>query len=99
MRQHIAQYRAHDHTLGFGELHRARRNTMLRIERTPGALVGDKFRAADHADTAGLADQRVLAECREPVLEVRRKAGGSLENLVALINLERLERDCRRDRM
>ena len=83
-----------------GEPHRAgRRRPAAGSERTLAGLVGDKFDAADQAEPARFADQRMLAERLQPRLELRRAFGGFFENTLARVDLDRLHRDRRGNRM
>jgi len=68
-RHHIAHHRAHDQAFVLAEADGGRADTVLRIERTLGPLVGDQFQAADEPEPARFADQRMLAKRFEPRLE------------------------------
>ena len=70
-RQGVAGKRAHDQALRFGEGDAARADALLRLERLLGALVADHLEAADEAEAARFADQRMLAELLQAALELR----------------------------
>ena len=55
--------------------------------------------ATDEPQTASLSDQRVLAECGQSGLEMRRLACDLLGDALARVDIERFERHRRRDRM
>ena len=63
------------------------------------ALSATSSTRADEPEAARLADQRVLAERGQPGLEMRRLARRLLGDALARIDVERLERHRRRDRM
>src|SRR5207302_461828 len=98
-REHVANYEAHDQLLLFGEAHRARADTRFRVERGLGPAVGDKLNGANEPEAARLSDQRMLAERGEAGLELRRFARRLLGDALARVDVERLERHRRRDRM
>src|SRR5262249_11137526 len=98
-RYDIADEEAHDQSLLFGAAHGPRPDPSLGLERTFGLLVGDKLAGADEPQAASLPDQGVLAERGKSGLELRRLARGLLGDALARIDVERLERHRRRDRM
>src|SRR5271165_3206789 len=59
-RQGVAGERAHDQALRLGKGDAARADALLRLERLLGALVRDHLEAADEAEAARFADQRML---------------------------------------
>ena len=79
-RQHVADHRANKQAFLLGEMHGAGADAMLGLERTLAGLVGDEFHAADQAEAARLADERMLAERLEPGLEQRGVLGGFVED-------------------
>ena len=54
-RHHIAHHRAHDQAFVLAEADGGRADTVMRIERTLGPLVGDQFQAANEPEPARFA--------------------------------------------
>ena len=99
-RDHVARDEAHDQAFGLGVAHhRARRRRASDRTAVLASLVGGKLDRADQAHAARLADQRMIAERHQALLELRRACRRGLEDLVALVDLQRLQRDRGRDRM
>src|SRR5262249_26525050 len=98
-RYDIAGEEAHHQPLLFGTAHGARPDPGLRLDGTFGLLVAARLAGANEPQAASLSDQRVLAERGKPGLELRRLARDLLGNALARVDVERLERHRRRDRM
>src|SRR5829696_1046699 len=92
-RDAVAAQRAHDQALLLGEADAGGGYACLRIEGALRRLVRNNFEAADQADPARLADERMLGQRREALLEVRRLGLNAFENAVAPVNFERLQAD------
>ena len=79
--------------------HQIRGHASLRIEALLGRLVSDELDRGDQADAARLANQRMSAVTSDCLLQPRPDASHRGDDVALLVDLERLERDCRRDRM
>src|SRR5262249_57453920 len=90
---------ANDQSLLFGVAHGPRPNARLRLERAFALLVRNQLETADQPEPPRLSDQRMLAERGKASLEMRRLAHGLLGDALAPINLDRLDRHPRRNRM
>jgi hypothetical protein len=78
---------------------RARADEVLRIERAFARFVGYQLDGPHQPDAACLADQRMIGKGLQARLECRNQLGGFADDVVARIDLERLQRDRRREWM
>ena len=93
-------HRAHDQAFGFGELHRARADAVLRHRTSACSFLSatsstPPIRPSPRASpTSGCVAERL-----EPRLELRRALGGFFDDALARVDLDRLERDRGGNRM
>ena len=69
------------------------------VEGRLGRLVGDQLDAGDQPDAAHLADQRVVREAAQPACSCGPTVRTWLDDLPLLVDLQRLERHRRGNRM
>ena len=84
---------AGDEALFQGIGHGLGADALFGLEGSLGLLVLDQLGPADQADALGLADQRVVVQLGEAAQEGRRDLLDVLDDSVALVDLQRLDRD------
>src|SRR5438105_5646752 len=95
----VAGHVAQDYAVMLRTADEIRGDTSLRVEALLARPVADEFHRADQADAARFSNQRMPAVASDCRLQARSDAPHGGDDVALLVDLERLERDCRRDRM